>query len=94
MENQAFYYQDGHFQTSIITNLVFDFYLEDIPSLNCLEKICFCVSYNVTPQVKMLHGLMGKPEFQNSLLYVLGFVQEIKRGHKTKSYYQSAQHRE
>lgn len=82
------------FKLLVSQNLVFDFYLEDIPSVNCLGKICFCVPYNVTPQVKMFHGLMGKPEFQNSLLYVLGFMQEIKRGHKTKSYYQSAQHRE
>lgn len=83
----------GMFKLLLSQNLVFDFYLEDIPSLKCLGKICFCVSYNVTPLVKMFHGLMGKPEFQNSLLYVLGFVQEIKRGHKTKSHYQSAQHR-
>lgn len=53
-------------------NLVFDFYLEDIAALNCLEKICFRVSYYVrVPQMKMLRGLMWKPRFQNSLLYVL-----------------------
>ena len=51
-------------------NLVFDFCWEDIARLSCLGEIYFCVSYNAVQQIKMLCGLMGKPRFQNSLLYV------------------------
>lgn len=53
-------------------NLVFDFYLEGMAALHCLEKICLCVSYNVILQIKMLHELRGKTRLQNSFLYVLG----------------------
>lgn len=68
----------GMFKLLLSQNLVFDFYLEDIPSLKCLGKICFCVSYNVTPLVKMFHGLMGSQSFKIPFFMSLGLCRKSR----------------